>query len=63
MKLKIETFTGETVLEVKTKLSAVSEYPVAKQGLLYMGKNLEDDKTLEECGVKDNGTTMTVLLK
>ena len=42
----IEINSNQTILDLKTKLSAVSEVPSDRQRLIYRGKLLENDKQI-----------------
>lgn len=71
MQIFVKTLTGktitldveptDTVLAVKVKLQEREGIPPAQQRLTFQGKQLEDEKTLAECGIQDASTLQLVL--
>ncbi|KAJ3571773.1 hypothetical protein NP233_g3528 [Leucocoprinus birnbaumii] len=50
---KIDVDPNETVGQLKAKIEAAHGYSAATQKVIYSGKILPDDKTIESCGVKE----------
>ncbi|KAF5355008.1 hypothetical protein D9756_005226 [Leucocoprinus leucothites] len=50
---KVDVEPTETVGQLKAKIEAAHGYPAATQKVIYSGKILPDDKTIESCGVKE----------
>lgn len=71
MKLSIKTLSGKvvtinvkgdaTILTVKQRFCDKENVPVDQQRIVFDGKDLEDDKTLVECGVKSESTLNCIL--
>lgn len=51
---RIEVTLSEKVLDLKNKIVAEFNVPLERQRLIYLGKQLKDDQTLDECKIKDD---------
>ncbi|XP_031631854.1 polyubiquitin-like [Contarinia nasturtii] len=47
---------SDTVEMLKLKILLAEDIPVTMQRLIFRGKQLEDGKTIEECGIENNST-------
>jgi ubiquitin len=59
--VSVEVEEGETIEEVKAKISEKEGIPPEQQRLIFGGQQLEDAKTLEDYGVGDDDTFHLVL--
>lgn len=50
-----------TVAQLKELISAKQSLPVDQQRLVYQGKQLEDDMTLQDYGIEDNSSIHLIL--
>ncbi|KAJ1670457.1 hypothetical protein EV182_008198, partial [Spiromyces aspiralis] len=49
-----------TVAQLKERVQLQFSIPIEKQKIIYSGKQLKDNQTLEEAGVKDNDSVIVV---
>jgi len=61
--LSLTNAPGDTVLLIKKKIEKDESVPVNVQKLIYNGKELDDEKTLAECGVLKESVLNLVLKK
>eukprot|EP01102_Stenamoeba_stenopodia_P015576 TRINITY_DN532_c0_g1_i1.p1 TRINITY_DN532_c0_g1~~TRINITY_DN532_c0_g1_i1.p1 ORF type:complete len:493 (+),score=129.40 TRINITY_DN532_c0_g1_i1:37-1515(+) len=61
--LTIEVNENDTIAETKKKIEQRSEVPASQQRIVFAGKDLDDSKTLEECGVKKESIIHLVIKK
>jgi len=59
--VSIEVEEGESIEDVKAKISEKEGIPPEQQRLIFGGQQLEDAKTLEDYGVGDDDTFHLVL--
>ena len=55
-KFTVEADTGDTVEELKSKLVEGSSVPAQQQRLIYKGRILKDEQTIEHYGIEDGHT-------
>ncbi|KAL1742076.1 hypothetical protein HDZ31DRAFT_84395 [Schizophyllum fasciatum] len=60
---QIDVDGPETVGVLKQKISDVHGHPVASQKIIYSGKILPDDKTIESCGIKEKDFLVLMVSK
>lgn len=60
---KIDVESTDTVGTLKTKIEAAHGYPASTQKVIYSGKILSDDKTIESCGVKEKDFFVLMVAK
>ncbi|KAG7098878.1 hypothetical protein E1B28_000778 [Marasmius oreades] len=53
----------DTVVHLKGKIESAQGYPVASQKIIYSGKILADDKTVESCGIKEKDFLVLMVSK
>ena len=58
--LELEVAPSDTVLQIKEKVEVEQGVPPENIHLLYCGRTLKDEKTVEDYGMKD-GSVMFVL--
>ena len=58
---EIEALSTDTIANIKAKFQAMEGVLVSEQHIFFGGKQLEDDKTLEEYGI-DNESTLILRL-
>jgi hypothetical protein len=51
---KIDVKTTDMVSDLKTKIFEQLDVPLDRQRLIFLGKQLKDDTTLDECKIKDD---------
>ncbi|TYZ62340.1 hypothetical protein PybrP1_000208 [[Pythium] brassicae (nom. inval.)] len=61
MQIQIKTLTGRKILHVKQALQEKEGIQVDQIRLIYSGKQLADDKTLQDYNVAAGGTIHMVL--
>ncbi|KAL5470905.1 hypothetical protein EMCRGX_G028959 [Ephydatia muelleri] len=70
MKILVKTLTDsitlevsgtDTIANVKQKITDQVKIPVNKQRLIHDGQQLDDNKTLDECGIKRESVIDVVL--
>jgi len=59
--VSIEAEEGETIEEIKAKITEKEGIPAEQQRLIFGGQQLEDAKTLEDYGVDEDDTFHLVL--
>ena len=59
--ITLEVSGTDTIANVKRKITDKEGIPVEKQRLVHNDKQLEDDKTLDACGIKRENTIYIVL--
>ncbi len=59
----VEINAEQTVLDVKKEIEKSNEATPSTQKLIYKGKHLDDQKTMEELGVKDEDCFVLMLTK
>ncbi|KAL1714301.1 hypothetical protein EV715DRAFT_257589 [Schizophyllum commune] len=60
---QIDVEGPETVGVLKQKISDAHGHPVASQKIIYSGKILPDDKTIESCGIKEKDFLVLMVSK
>ncbi|KAL1725217.1 hypothetical protein EV714DRAFT_256037 [Schizophyllum commune] len=60
---QIDVEGPETVGVLKQKISDAYGHPVASQKIIYSGKILPDDKTIESCGIKEKDFLVLMVSK
>lgn len=60
---QIEVESGETVADLKAKIHESQGHPVAGQKIIYSGKILTDDKTIDSCGIKEKDFLVLMVSK
>uniref|UniRef100_A0A0W0FVP2 UV excision repair protein RAD23 n=1 Tax=Moniliophthora roreri TaxID=221103 RepID=A0A0W0FVP2_MONRR len=60
---KIDAEPSDTVGTIKSKIEAAHGHPVASQKIIYSGKILADDKTIESCGIKEKDFLVLMVSK
>jgi len=60
---QIEVESGETVAALKAKIQELQGHPVAVQKIIYSGKILTDDKTIDSCGIKEKDFLVLMVSK
>ncbi|KAI5832834.1 UV excision repair protein Rad23 [Schizophyllum commune Tattone D] len=60
---QIDVEGPETVGVLKQKISDAHGHPVASQKVIYSGKILPDDKTIESCGIKEKDFLVLMVSK
>jgi len=60
---QIEVESGETVAALKAKIHELQGHPVAIQKIIYSGKILTDDKTVDSCGIKEKDFLVLMVSK
>lgn len=60
---KVEAEPSDTVAQLKQKIEGINGAPVANQKLVYSGKILADDKTVEECNIKEKDFLVLMVSK
>lgn len=60
---KIEVDNSDSIGSVKTKIEAQHGHPVASQKLIYSGKILSDDKTVNELSIKEKDFLVLMVAK
>lgn len=60
---QIEVDSGETVAILKAKIHESQGHPVAVQKIIYSGKILTDDKTIDSCGIKEKDFLVLMVSK
>ncbi|KAG7191814.1 uncharacterized protein KQ657_002779 [Scheffersomyces spartinae] len=63
LKIPIDAEPSETVLNVKEKLGAEKDCEPSQLKLVYSGKVLQDEKTLEEIKIKENDSIIFMISK
>ncbi|GME26998.1 Ubiquitin-associated/translation elongation factor EF1B [Neofusicoccum parvum] len=62
-KFVIEAEPSETIADVKAKISAEKGWEADKQKLIYSGKILQDDKTVESYNIEEKGFIVCMIQK
>ena len=52
---------NDSVAQLKAAVEAKGSLPVLSQRVVFAGKQLEDEKTLEACGIEDGATVHVIL--
>ncbi|KAG8918067.1 hypothetical protein FRC01_002059 [Tulasnella sp. 417] len=60
---KVEAELSDTVAQLKQKIEATNGAPVANQKLVFSGKILADEKTVEECNIKEKDFLVLMVSK
>ncbi|KAF8813588.1 UV excision repair protein Rad23 [Phlegmacium glaucopus] len=60
---QLEVESGETVAALKAKIHELQGHPVAVQKIIYSGKILTDDKTIDSCGIKEKDFLVLMVSK
>ncbi|KIO28437.1 hypothetical protein M407DRAFT_14718 [Tulasnella calospora MUT 4182] len=60
---KVDAEPSDTVLQLKEKIEATNGAPIANQKLVYAGKILADEKTVEECNIKEKDFLVLMVSK
>lgn len=60
---KVDAEPSDTVAQLKAKIEATNGAPVANQKLVYAGKILSDEKTVEECNIKEKDFLVLMVSK
>ncbi|KDR75954.1 hypothetical protein GALMADRAFT_248770 [Galerina marginata CBS 339.88] len=59
----VEVDGSESVANLKAKIQESQGYPVALQKIIYSGKILTDDKSVESCGIKEKDFLVLMVSK
>ncbi|KAF2085828.1 UV excision repair protein Rad23 [Saccharata proteae CBS 121410] len=62
-KFVIEAEPSDTIADVKTKINAEKGWEVEKQKLIYSGKILQDEKTVESYNIEEKGFIVCMVSK
>ncbi|KAF9446383.1 UV excision repair protein Rad23 [Macrolepiota fuliginosa MF-IS2] len=60
---QIDVEPTDTIADLKRKVEEAHKYPIATQKIIYSGKILADDKTIETCGVKEKDFFVLMVAK
>ncbi|KAJ7218137.1 hypothetical protein GGX14DRAFT_599920 [Mycena pura] len=60
---QIDAEPADTVAVLKTKIEDAQGHPIAIQKIIYSGKVLPDDKTVESCGIKEKDFLVLMVSK
>ncbi|KAG8967711.1 hypothetical protein FRC03_009404 [Tulasnella sp. 419] len=60
---KVEAESTDTVADLKSKIEQSQGHPVSNQKLVYSGKILSDEKTVEECNIKEKDFLVLMVSK
>ncbi|KAL0575595.1 UV excision repair protein rad23 [Marasmius crinis-equi] len=60
---QIDAEPSDTVAVLKSKIESSQSHPVASQKIIYSGKILADDKTVESCGIKEKDFLVLMVSK
>ncbi|KAK7035303.1 UV excision repair protein rad23 [Paramarasmius palmivorus] len=60
---KVDAELNDTVGTIKSKIEAAHGHPVASQKIIYSGKILADDKSIESCGIKEKDFLVLMVSK
>lgn len=53
-RIRVNLSPSKTILNLKDHLHAVQKVPVCQQRISFNGRDLSDELTLRECGIKDD---------
>ncbi|KAF9263435.1 UV excision repair protein Rad23 [Marasmius fiardii PR-910] len=60
---QVDAEPSDTIADLKAKIESSQAHPVASQKIIYSGKILADDKTVESCGIKEKDFLVLMVSK
>jgi len=60
---QIDVESEDTVADLKAKIHELQGHPIAVQKIIYSGKILTDDKTIDSCGIKEKDFLVLMVSK
>ncbi|KAJ3489122.1 hypothetical protein NLI96_g2373 [Meripilus lineatus] len=60
---QVDAELSDTVADLKQRIHASQDHPIENQKLIYSGKVLKDDKTVEECNIKEKDFLVLMVSK
>ncbi|KAF8906592.1 hypothetical protein CPB84DRAFT_1835100 [Gymnopilus junonius] len=60
---QVDVDGAETIADLKTKIQQSQGHPVAVQKIIYSGKILTDDKSVDSCGIKEKDFLVLMVSK